>query len=151
MALTTIDGQLCIPAGELNELTTYKALNDRARIQAITAEDACATRLMGLSRYVEQWPDSYLIESIARLVQPAYLPDLRAQIYEEDINGQVYDGVGRPQEADINPIGPASLAGKIALELCRRMAQELAGDGQAARYAPWRPTKDVTRDTHGDE
>ena len=34
--------------------------------------------------------------------------------------------------ADLSPAGPASLLGKVALELCRRLEIELDGDDRAA-------------------
>lgn len=131
MALTTIDGKLCCPQSEYNLLCVVQGLeslqNSSVDYLRMVAQ---AGRELGRRVDYASWPDWFLLRELRRVVQPAYC-SARAEIGEEDVDGSLYQGDGLPGEADISPIGPASLFGKVALELCRRFEKELRGDSTA--------------------
>lgn len=98
-------------------------------------------------------PDDWLIREIYKSIQPAG-DHTRCKVGEEDVDGNVWaipedakgvapdlsyytDNEGNQHKAgfaDLALIGPASLGGKIVLELCRRLAQEVYRDNVATGY-----------------
>lgn len=98
-------------------------------------------------------PDEWLIREIYKAIQPGTDKTV-CKVGEEDIDGNVWaipedamtvasdlsyytDNEGTVHHAgyaDLALIGPASLGGKIVLELCRRLAQEVYRDDAAAGY-----------------
>lgn len=99
--------------------------------------------------------DEWLIQEIYKAIQPGAARDARCKVGdEEDIDGNVwvipedaksvaadlsyyFDNEGNRHDAgyaDLALIGPASLGGKIVLELCQRLAQEVYRDDTAAGY-----------------
>ncbi len=131
MALTTIDGELCCPEDEYRLLCAAQGLeslqHSSVDYRRMVAQEG---RELGRKTDYSCWPDWFLLRELRRAIQPAWCGAL-AEIGEEDINGVVYQGEGYPGDADISPIGPASLFGKIALELCARLEKELRGDAAA--------------------
>ncbi len=104
------------------------------------------------------WPIDFLVKQIRlRARQRAGGNNEFAYVQvpgrEEDLNGRVYTQEemepgkpGHKRHADQSLIGPASLVGKIALELARRLEVELTGDAMAVSTA-WQP-KTWEEDVH---
>ncbi len=131
MALTTLDGKLCCPQQEFDLLLAVQGLESLQRSgvdyhRMVAWEERELGRKAGYGR----WPDWFLLRELRRAIQPA-ASHAKAEIGEEDMDGNVYQGEGDPGLADISPIGPASLFGKLALELCDRLEKELRGDAAA--------------------
>ncbi len=98
-------------------------------------------------------PDDWLVDRIFRCIQPIGYGYVYTQVGEEDVEGEVWPGPDadapaldpywtdatgekhRIHHADLSPTGPASLGGKIVLELCRRLALEVRGDNHVKKYA----------------
>ncbi len=102
--------------------------------------------------------DRQVIRELDKLIKPVAFGALVPKIGEENVDGEVWPGpdedvpgydLGKPTSywtdengvqhkaghADISLVGPASLGGKIVLELLRRLRVELAKDDHAQRYA----------------
>ena len=77
-------------------------------------------------------PDWLLVKLAKDFIQPGgYAPFLKVCECdaEEDIEGKTGDGSGKARlYPDLAPNGPASVAGKVILELARRLEEEVAGD-----------------------
>lgn len=157
MPLTTIDGKLYLDDGEFSFLCAIKLMNELDQQQPQVVAEAHAEDDIGYRRTRRQgmsvWPEQYLIKATRRAVaSKAYGFNQfgRCELGEQSINGHVYGSPEEPAKydhdgnlergdmADLSPAGPASLMGKIALELCRRLEIELNGDDRAARrsYMP---------------
>lgn len=87
--------------------------------------------------------DETLAWMLRRAVQPAAYGRRFVEHGEEDLNGRIAgvdyppDETGRfHQMADLGPCGPASLVGKVALELARRLEEEILGDQRAEAMTP---------------
>ncbi len=98
-------------------------------------------------------PDDWLVDWILRCIKPIGYWNTSVQVGEEDVEGEAWPGpdadapaldpywtdeTGKKhyiQDADLSPTGPASLGGKIVLELCRRLALEVRGDNHVKKYA----------------
>lgn len=152
MALTTIDGKLYLPLQELDFLYSVQLINMLAGQQPRVIAEAQAEEEIGYQRgknqYAEVWPERYLIKKVREQITPrAYGSGnsiAKCQVGEESINGHVYGSeeepvrydpfLGKPIDvpwADLGLVGPASLIGKVALELCRRLELELNEDERA--------------------
>lgn len=157
MPLTTIDGKLYLDDGEFSFLVAIKNMNELDFYQPQVVAEAHAEDEIGYHRYHRQglsvWPERYLIKAIRKAVgTKAYggWPYGNCELGEQSISGHVYGSPEDPAKydhqgnlipgemADLSPAGPASLLGKIALELCRRLEIELDGDDLAAQrsYMP---------------
>lgn len=158
MPLITIDGKLYLSDEELTYLCSVKLMNEVAQEQPQLVAEAQAEEEIGYRRNRKQgmsvWPERYLIKKVRGSTTSKAWG--RAGGFgvcepgEESINGHIYgspdepimyDRDGKPHNqpyADLSVVGPASLLGKIALELCRRLEIELDGDDRAARrgYMP---------------
>ena len=66
-------------------------------------------------------------------------------IGEEDIDGVVNDGTNLTSYAELSPCSHASLAGRVTLELIRRLELEIRGDEVQLGLTPWQRPK-VTED-----
>lgn len=98
-------------------------------------------------------PDEWVARKIYKCIQPSTYGSSLVEIGEEDIEGNVWPGPDEDYKgskeywtdetgkrhyrghADMSLTGPASLGGKIVLELCRRLAHEVYKDKAAAQYA----------------
>ncbi len=98
-------------------------------------------------------PDDWLVDRIFRCIRPIGYGYAYTQVGEEDVEGEVWPGPDadapthdpywtdetgkkhRIHNADLSPTGPASLGGKIVLELCWRLALEVRGDSHVKKYA----------------
>lgn len=59
---------------------------------------------------------------------------------EENVEGDIIaPEFGNSRVADLSVVGPASILGKIALELARRLREEIRMDRVAERMVPWIP------------
>lgn len=162
MPLTTIDGILYLPAIEYNFLASMELHNELERQwpEWLASYDAAQdlSYETGIYQDIARWPVDYLIKQIRRQARQraggnnefAYV---QVPGREEDLNGRVYTqeemAPGEPgyrRHADQSLIGPASLVGKIALELARRLEVELTGDAMAASSS-WQP-KTLEEDVH---
>lgn len=92
--------------------------------------------------------DEQLVKMAAEVVSPmalGHIPYGRAQDYiEEDVTGKIpmVDYPYGDTHADLSPGGPASLVGKICLELARRLRGEISGDRRARAYGGWEAADD---------
>ncbi len=151
MPLTTIDGKLYLDDGEFGFLISVKLMNELDQQQPQVVAEAHAEDDIGYRRTRRQgmsvWPEQYLIKATRRAVSSkayGFNQFGRCEIGEQSINGHVYGSPEEPAKydnhgnlkrgdmADLSPAGPASLLGKVALELCRRLEIELDGDDRAA-------------------
>lgn len=161
MGLVTIEGKLYLPMDEFVFLVSVRELNriDDSQAELLSNEEIDALMGYDHSSYrgvswigMQAWPDWCLIRSVRRRCRPAAYIGYYTEPGEEDISGRVYGSKEYPIEhnpitgeywlrslADISMIGPASLVGKIALELCRRLEEELDADQEALDRAIWEP------------
>ena len=152
MPLTTIDGKLYLDKTEFGMLVAVEEINAQEILHGWSTAIAAskAVEEIGYDDHGTQstsgWPEKYLVKSVREAVTQRAHSSYHCELGEESVNGHLY---GSPEEPEVEPwneipladigiVGPASLLGKIALELCRRLENELMGDKQAGRrnYTP---------------
>lgn len=165
MPLTTIDGALCLPWDEFDHFCSFLGLEDAAMtegpiytsLRRAVEERGMTPKHFSGKNGASTWSASYDAFSYAtdawiareakKLVREAGTSGLLglAQIGEQDIEGQVWPGAPWTDEngkyhshwpADLSLTGPATLGGKILLELIHRLSIEVAKDKHALGYAP---------------
>lgn len=165
MPLTTINGVLCLPVDEfqyychflgleqaaMTEGPVYTSLRKAVEVNGMTpkhfsgktGESVWAASYDAFSYATDAW----VIQEAQKLIREAGGSGklALAQIGEQDIEGEIWPGEPWTDEngkyhshwpADLSLTGPATLGGKILLELIHRLSIEVAKDKHALGYAP---------------
>lgn len=129
MGLTTIDGKLYIDYDTLNYLIAIERTKDADDMAYYQIHDV-VRRTVGSGG---QWPIGFLAQAM-RLIGTRDMAHAQnpfgVQYGEEDLEGKVYgvDTGEEPEYINVSPIGGASIIGKVALELARRLEAEIEAD-----------------------
>lgn len=146
MSLITIDGRLYIDQDEFSYLLAISALENQGN-EMYWRLQARAKELYGHAAEFGQWTDRFLLYALRALGshEAAYGTKVQYETgalpleYGEEMLGHKIFGIDTDKVdlPNLSPIGWASVEGKIALELARRLEAELAGDAEAKQRAPW--------------
>ena len=106
MPLTTIDGVLCCPRSEFDQLCHYLGLQEYALTYGprYISEDRADRELGAKTRYLhgENYsasysplsyaPDEWFVREVAKGVNPQAISSVKTKIGEEDLNGEIWPG-----------------------------------------------------------
>lgn len=129
MGLTTIDGKLYIDYDTLNYLLAVERTKTAGNEVYYWIHEV-AKRTVGSGG---RWPIEFLAQAM-RLIGTRDMAHsqnpLGTQYGEETLRGEIVgeDTTGEWELINISPIGSASITGKIALELARRLEAEMEAD-----------------------
>lgn len=132
-----------VPYDELYYLLSMELIGEEVRGQDYGIQDLYGKQLrnfpIGSGNFIGL--DEDIPAFLRAHVSPMAYGNRWAAVGEEDIEGHIRGPDDPAILADISPCGPASLLGKVALEVARRVEEELTWDRWAKERA-WAPMEE---------